>query len=511
MAKVIMVQGTMSNAGKSLIAAGLCRVFSRAGYRVRPFKSQNMALNSFVTPEGLEIGRAQAMQAEACGVEPSFAMNPILLKPTADASSQVIVNGRSIGNMTAREYFSYKRELIPDVKRAFRLLEQESDIIVIEGAGSPAEINLRHKDIVNMGLAEMLNAPVILVGDIDRGGVFAQLLGTYMLFTEKERSYLAGLVINKFRGDKTLLDPGIEMMRDRLPVPFVGVIPYTRLRLEDEDSISDRFLRRSPLDAKAIDIVCVRLPWLSNFTDLDVFEQFEGVSVRYVDDVRDFGHPDMAVIPGSKNTISDLRWIKASGFADRLREHQREGKPVFGICGGFQILGKEVADPYGVEEGGTEEGLGLLPLVTVLEPEKTTRQFTGTVLDGGSFFPELSGREIEGYEIHMGKTEPVGAWSSSQAASENDPAPFTTDGTGYRCGNVYGTYIHGFFDKEGVAAAVLKGLASANGVEIDTSGSLGRREFKEKEYDRLADVIEQNMDMDAICGMLREAEVSEDD
>jgi len=504
MAKVIMIQGTMSNAGKSLLAAGLCRVFSRAGYRVRPFKSQNMALNSFVTPEGLEIGRAQAMQAEACGVEPSFAMNPILLKPTADASSQVIVNGRSIGNMTAREYFAFKKELIPEIRSAFRKLSEEADIIVIEGAGSPAEINLRHKDIVNMGLAEMLDAPVLLVGDIDRGGVFAQLLGTYMLFTEEEKSRLTGLIINKFRGDKTLLEPGIEMIRDKLPVPFVGVIPYTKLSLEDEDSISDRFSRRSPLDAKAVDIVCVRLPWLSNFTDLDVFEQFDGVSVRYVDDARDFGHPDMVVIPGSKNTIADLRWIRTSGMEERIREHQASGKPLFGICGGFQILGAAVEDPYEVEEGGSEEGLGLLPIKTVMESEKTTRQFEGTAVDAGDFFPELSGHSIKGYEIHMGKTVPI------EGASEN-LRDFTSSGTGVRCGNVYGTYVHGFFDEKGVAGSIIRGIAASKGIAVDTSGEMGRMEFKEKEYDRLADVIEENMDMDAVYAMLREARISEDD
>ncbi|MCR4669520.1 MAG: cobyric acid synthase [Clostridia bacterium] len=504
MAKVIMVQGTMSNAGKSLLAAGLCRVFSRDGYRVRPFKSQNMALNSFVTPEGLEIGRAQAMQAEACGVEPSFAMNPILLKPTADASSQVIVNGRSIGNMTAREYFQYKLSLIPEVKSAFRQLADQCDIVVIEGAGSPAEINLRQKDIVNMGLAEMLNAPVILVGDIDRGGVFAQLLGTYMLFSEKEKSHLAGLVINKFRGDKTLLDPGIEMMKDMLPVPFVGVVPYTKLRLEDEDSLSERFLRKSPRDAKAIDIVCVRLPWLSNFTDLDVFEQFRDVSVRYVDDVRDFGDPDMVVIPGSKNTIADLRWIRSSGMEELIRAHKASGKPLFGICGGFQILGREVCDPLGVEDGGSEEGLGLLPIKTVMEAVKTTRQFEGSVLDGGACFPGLTGRAITGYEIHMGKTVPV-------CEEGEELSAFTPAGTGVRCGNVYGTYVHGFFDEAGVAGSVIRGLAKSKGVTADTTGEMSRREFKEKEYDRLADVLEENMDMKAIYGMLREARISEDD
>ena len=499
MAKVIMIQGTMSNAGKSLTCAGLCRVFSQDGYRVRPFKSQNMALNSFVTPEGLEIGRAQAMQAEACGVEPSFAMNPILLKPTADASSQVIVNGRSIGNMTAREYFAFKESLIPEIEKAFRKLAAECDIIVIEGAGSPAEINLRHKDIVNMGLAEMVDAPVLLVGDIDRGGVFAQLLGTYLLLSESEKERLTGVIINKFRGDKTLLDPGIEMMKDKMPVPFVGVIPYTKLRLEDEDSLSERFLKQRPEEAAAIDICAIRLPWLSNFTDLDVFEQFAGVSVRYVSDVRDFGDPDLVVIPGSKNTIADLRWLRSSGMGEALRAYKEAGKPLFGICGGFQMLGEEVRDPLGVEEGGTETGLGLLPISTVMAGEKTTRQYRGTVADGGPLFPALTGMAVTGYEIHMGQTE------ISEADGNPVVEAFTSGSTGYRCGNVYGTYVHGFFDETGIAGAIVGALAARKGVTVETAGALSRRAYKEREYDHLADVIRQNMDMEAVYAMLREA------
>ena len=310
MAKVIMVQGTMSNAGKSLIVAGLCRIFKQDGYRVAPFKSQNMALNSFITKEGLEMGRAQVMQAEAAGVEPVAAMNPILLKPTTHVGSQVIVNGEVLGNMSARDYFAYKKQLIPEIKKAFRELERDNDIIVIEGAGSPAEINLRENDIVNMGLAELLDAPVLLVGDIDRGGVFAQLLGTLMLLEEPEKERVKGLIINKFRGDKTILDPGVVMLEERGHVPVVGVVSYMELSIDDEDSLSSRFDRR---EEGLIDIAVIRYPRISNFTDLSVLEQIGQVSVRYVDSVRDLHHPDMIVLPGR----SEMDAGKWSGGADQ--------------------------------------------------------------------------------------------------------------------------------------------------------------------------------------------------
>ena len=378
MSKVIMVQGTMSNAGKSLLAAGLCRIFRQDGYRVAPFKSQNMALNSFVTSEGLEMGRAQVMQAEASGIEPLAAMNPILLKPTDDEGSQVVVNGRPIGNMKARDYFAYKKELIPVIRDAFRSLETKADIIVVEGAGSPAEINLKENDIVNMGLAEMLDAPVILVGDIDRGGVFAQLLGTLMLLEDRERERIGGLVINKFRGDASLLDSGIQMLEEKGGVPVVGLVPYMDVRLEDEDSLSERLTRTA---RGRIDIAVIRLPKLSNFTDMDVFEQFSEVAVRYVDRAQDLGTPDLIILPGSKSTIGDLRWLKDRGFADRVRECAVAGIPVIGICGGYQMLGERVSDPDGVEGGGEVAGLGLLPVTTVLAgdsgPASTKARLTG--------------------------------------------------------------------------------------------------------------------------------------
>lgn len=481
MAKTIMVQGTMSNAGKSLVVAGLCRVFTRKGYRVSPFKSQNMALNSFATPDDLEIGRAQAMQAEACGVEPEVIMNPVLLKPTGDSVSQVIVKGKPIGNMTAREYFKFKTSLIPDINKAFSELASKNDIIVIEGAGSPAEINLREKDIVNMGLADMVDAPVILVGDIDRGGVFAQLYGTYMLLSEREKELLKGVVINKFRGDKSLLDPGIEMMKEKMDVPFVGVLPYINLNIDDEDSLTDRFKKQKP---GLIDIVAVRLPRISNYTDLDVFTQYQGVTVRYTEDPDDILVGDMVVLPGTKNTLADLKWLKEKNLDEAVIEARNSGIPIVGICGGFQMLGNMVKDPLGIEEGGEAEGLGLLPLVTTMEEKKITKQRDGhfPIMEG--FFSCLSGCSYSGYEIHTGDTEGY---------------------LEYFDHNVLGTYVHGIFDEEGIASRILEKLAREKGVSLNLEPALGRRKYKEKEYDRLADMIEENMNMEAIYGMLKEA------
>ena len=337
MAKVIMVQGTMSGVGKSLLVAGLCRMMKQDGYRVAPFKSQNMALNSFVTEEGLEMGRAQVMQAEAAGIKPLVCMNPILLKPTDHVGSQVIVNGEVLGNMSARDYFAYKKKLIPDIKRAFCKLEECADIIVIEGAGSPAEINLRENDIVNMGMAEMVDAPVILVGDIDRGGVFAQLLGTLMLLTDAEKRRVKGLVINKFRGDSSLLDSGIAMLEERGGIPVIGVIPYMDIALEDEDSLTQRFENRDNSGGSKIEIAVIRYPRISNFTDFNVFEQIPEVSVRYVDSPEKLGCPDIVFLPGSKNTMGDLLWMRQNGLEGAVKK-LAQSIPVCAICGCVQML-----------------------------------------------------------------------------------------------------------------------------------------------------------------------------
>ena len=493
MAKVIMVQGTMSNAGKSLIAAGLCRIFKQDGYRVAPFKSQNMALNSFITEEGLEMGRAQVMQAEAAGIRPRVCMNPMLLKPTNHTGSQVIVNGEVLGNMSAKDYFAYKTQLIPDIKKAFRKLEEMADIIVIEGAGSPAEINLRENDIVNMGMAEMVDAPVLLAGDIDRGGVFAQLLGTLSLLTEEEKSRVKGLLINKFRGDKSILDPGIEILEEKGKVPVVGVIPYMDLSIEDEDSLTERFEKK---EADWIDIAVIRYPRISNFTDFHVFEQMKGVSVRYVTSVSELQHPDLIFLPGSKNTMGDLKWMRQNGLEAAIKK-MAELVPVCGICGGYQMLGNVIADPYEVEEGGTISGIGLLPLETILEQEKTRCQIKGTIGTQKGIFQSLSGKEFTGYEIHMGKTRYRDGTECKETMISDEKA------------QVYGSYVHGIFDQGSIAAEVVEALAIKKGITLEDLEFSDYQQFKETQYDKLADTLRIYLDMEAIYGMLREAKLED--
>ncbi len=495
MAKVLMVQGTMSNVGKSLLVAGLCRIFKRDGYRVAPFKSQNMALNSFITTEGLEMGRAQVMQAEAAGITPMVCMNPVLLKPVNQTGSQVIVNGEVLGNMNARDYFAFKRQLIPDIKKAFRRLEEYADIIVIEGAGSPAEINLKQNDIVNMGLAEMVDAPVLLVGDIDRGGVFAQLLGTLILLTERERERVKGLIFNKFRGDRSILDPGIEMLEDKGKVPVIGVVPYMDLSLEDEDSLTDRFSEKAD---GLIDIAVIRYPRISNFTDFNVFEQMPEVTVRYVTSVSKLHRPDLIFLPGSKNTMGDLKWMRENGLEAAVKK-LAEDIPVFGICGGYQMLGYRIDDPDGVEEGGSARGMELLPVFTVLQREKKRRQVEGVINKPEGMFHSLSGYEFRGYEIHMGKTMNIENYADSGINLED------TFVISAKNKNVYGSYVHGLFDRENIANSIVRILAEKKGITIKDGAFEDYQLFKEKQYDKLADTLRLCLNMEEIYGMLKDA------
>ena len=500
MSKVIMVQGTMSNAGKSLVVAGLCRIFRQDGHRVAPFKSQNMALNSFITKEGLEMGRAQVMQAEAAGIEPMSIMNPILLKPTTDKGSQVIVNGEVIGNMPAKEYFQYKTKLIPDIIKAFQKLEEIADIIVIEGAGSPAEINLKENDIVNMGLAKLVDAPVLLVGDIDRGGVFAQLLGTIMLLEEDEKERVKGLIVNKFRGDKTILDPGIVMLEERGGIPVTGVLPYMHLKLDDEDSLSERLTDKG---SGMVNVTVVRLPRISNFTDFSAFERIDGVKVRYATRPGDLADADMVILPGSKNTIGDLKWLRESGMEASIYRFAQE-KPVMGICGGYQMLGSLISDPEGVEEGGSIRGLGLLATETCLKGQKTTLQVTGQFESLEGFFACLSNQRISGYEIHMGETTyQEGQGVLTRICSEDGEK--RADGA--IRGNVCGTYVHGIFDQGDVAYRIAKALADQKGVTLKAPEEADYQAFKESQYDLLAAEMRKYMDMDAVYAMLREAAI----
>lgn len=479
MAKNIMIQGTMSNAGKSLLCAGLCRILKQDGYKVAPFKSQNMALNSFITADGGEMGRAQVVQAEAAGIAPDVKMNPILLKPTTDVGSQVIVNGVVQGNMRAMEYYKRKRDYIPAVMEAYNALAAEYDIIVIEGAGSPAEINLKQEDIVNMGLAKLVDAPVLLVGDIDRGGVFAQLYGTVALLEPEERARIKGTIVNKFRGDKKILEPGLKILEELCGVPVAGVIPYTYVDIDDEDSLSERFNRST--GQRLLDIAVIRLPRISNFTDFSPFERYENVSLRYVDKVADLKKPDMILIPGTKSTISDLMWLRQSGLEAAILKAADAGTLIFGICGGYQMLGKTISDPEQVEAAGVTEiaGMGLLEMETVFRGEKVQTQTKGVFSDVSGVLTGLNGLFYEGYEIHMGRS-----------LETNDPL------NGNK--NVYGSYIHGIFDAPGVTDGILKALCGQKGVDFGALGTFDIKAYKEQQYDKLADAVRSGLDMELI-------------
>lgn len=500
MAKLIMVQGTTSNAGKSLVTAALCRIFHQDGYKVAPFKSQNMALNSYITKEGLEMGRAQVMQSEAACIEPDVRMNPILLKPTGEKGSQVILNGEVLRDMTAKEYYKQKKMLIPHILEAYNSLAEEYDIIVIEGAGSPAEINLRENDIVNMGMAELVDAPVILVGDIDRGGVFASIAGTLLLLTDDEKQRVKGTVINKFRGDVELLKPGLDMLEDITKVDVLGVIPYMKLEIDDEDSLSEKLENNTGYNL--IDIAVIKLPRISNFTDFNVFGMCKNVGLRYVSSVRDLGEPDMIIIPGTKNTIEDLKWLRQTGFEPRIKRHASEGKALFGLCGGYQMLGEKVYDPDNVESGGEIRGLELLKTETTFYKEKIRTQIKGRFNNIDGLYKPLSNIEFEGYEIHMGDTDiknesslgRINVVSAANNQSESADGAFND--------NVAGSYIHGIFDNSQVVNTMVKILYEKKGLRADELESFDIKEFKNSQYNLLAQEVRNSLDMEKIYKIL---------
>ena len=483
-AKRIMVQGTMSGAGKSLLCAALCRIFAQDGYRVAPFKSQNMALNSFVTRDGLEMGRAQVVQAQAAGVEPDVRMNPILLKPSSDTGSQVIVGGEVRGQMSAAAYFKMKRQLIPEILAAFDSLSEEADIVVIEGAGSPAEINLKADDIVNMGLAKLVDAPVLLAGDIDRGGVFAQLYGTVALLEPEERARIAGLVINKFRGDVDILRPGLAMLEEKTGLPVLGVVPYLHVEIEDEDSLSERLNARDVV--KPLDVAVIRLPHISNFTDFIPLEQHELLGVRYVQRARELGAPDLVILPGTKNTMEDLLWLRQSGLEAAVRKLAQAQTPVLGVCGGYQMLGQTLDDPAGTESGKplSLAGLGLLPTRTTFDAQKRRTQVRAVAL-GAPF----AGARMTGYEIHNGRTTVNG-----------EPFCRLADGTpeGCVCKNVFGTYLHGLFDSGELTQALVKLLCARKGISPKETRPASMAEYRQTQFDLLADGVRGALDMGAV-------------
>ena len=507
-----MIQGTMSNVGKSVLAAGLCRIFAQDGFSVAPFKSQNMALNSFITADGLEMGRAQVMQAEAAGAEPSVLMNPILLKPTSDVGSQVIVNGEVLGTMSAKEYFAYKTRLIPHIMRAYTQLATEHDIVVIEGAGSPAEINLKENDIVNMGMAERAHAPVLLVGDIDRGGVFAQLVGTVALLTEDERARVKGFIINKFRGDESLLTSGIRMLEEKTGIPVVGTVPYMHITLDDEDSLSEHLHTSAHFEenSEKLQIAVIKLPHISNFTDVTPLQTHSAVNLYYVSSPADVGEPDAIIIPGTKNTISDMHWLTESGLSERIRACVSKNTPIVGICGGFQLLGARISDPFGVESNTKTavSALGLLPVETTFTPKKTRTRVHGTIALQTGFFAPLSALPVEGYEIHMGETQLITddaqARTCSIVAEVTDSVSLTHKTEGVSSGTVLGTYLHGFFDSPAITRAFLSLIAQKRAVPLSDDDAPVRThaDFKESQYNLLAQTLREHLDMQKIYALL---------
>ena len=482
-AKCIMVQGTMSGAGKSLLCAALCRIFKQDGYKVAPFKSQNMALNSYVTRNGMEMGRAQVMQAEAAGIEPDVRMNPVLLKPSSDIGSQVIVLGEVRGQMTATEYYEYKNSLMPEVMKAYNELAEENDIIVIEGAGSPAEINLRENDIVNMGMAEAAGAPVLLAGDIDRGGVFAQLYGTVKLLTDDEQKRIAGLIVNKFRGDIDILAPGLKMVEEKTGIPVLGVVPYIRVDIDDEDSLAPRLNAKS--EVKPLDIAIIRIPRMSNFTDFAPLEAHEVIGARYVQSAEELHNPDMVIIPGTKSTMDDLLWMRQNGIESAIQKLASSGTPVLGVCGGYQMMGEKLSDPYHIE-GDLEEmhGMGLLPTETTFTQLKTRTRFTADVKA-----KDFEGAKLDGYEIHMG-----------ESIVKGDPFLTLENGKddGCACGTNFGTYLHGLFDTGELTEKLVKYLCDRKGIEYSEAAPISHNAYVEKQYDILADGVRAAMDFDKI-------------
>jgi len=498
-APCLMVQGTASGVGKSLLAAAFCRIFARAGFRVAPFKSQNMALNAAVTVEGGEIGRAQAAQATAAGIEATVDMNPILLKPEPGYRSQVVVRGRALTSVTWREYQQMQAQLLPIVAESLAGLRRAFDLVIIEGAGSPAEINLRDSDIVNMRVARMADAPVLLVGDIDRGGVFAALLGTLALLDPPDRARVGGLIVNRFRGDETVLAPGLAELSARSGVPVLGVVPYLESRLvpsEDSLDLDDRSRWGAP---GTIDIAVVRLPLISNFDDFEPLAAEPGVHVRFVHGADEVHGADVIVLPGSKSTVSDLRWLVASGLAQAIQRAAAEGRPVIGVCGGYQMLGEAVHDPDRVESDAVRtKALGLLPVVTTFAPGKTTVRVRARVGEASGPFSRAAGSEVVAYEIHSGRTSP------------SSPTPFTivergggpvrdADGAVSSTGAVVGTYLHGLFANDSLRRALLEFLAERKGIAVDLRWGTPAGD----RYDRLADAVARAVDVAAVAKLAR--------
>lgn len=507
MANYIMMMGTSSHVGKSILATAMCRILYRKGRKVVPFKAQNMALNSYVTRDGDEMGRAQVAQAEAAGMEPMVDMNPVLLKPTGNAASQVIIMGKPVGNMSAREYHrGYSLKAFDAVKEALGRLDKEYDTIVIEGAGSPAEINLKANDIVNMRVAKYLQAPVLLIADIDRGGALASLVGTLELLDEEERALVKGLVINKFRGDVTLLTPAIDFLEEKTGKPVLGVVPHIdQMGIDDEDSVSLEEKQAAPTEGD-IRIAVIQTPKISNFTDFDALAHEKDVALYYVKSVDDLGEPDVIMLPGSKNTTEDMLYLRKSGLGEKILAHAKVGKAVIGICGGYQMLGEVIRDPQHTESQNDEvAGLGLLGMETVFASEKLTSQVVAQCQDLHFMGQSISADNLQGYEIHMGHTA---------FTREADKHPFTVcqrrgkacasqEGTANAAGNVFGTYIHGVFDNDVFRRSVLNAIRHSKGLEA-LANTRNVMAEKQQAYEHLADVVENALDMEKLYQIMGE-------
>lgn len=500
MANSIMIQGTSSHVGKSVLCTALCRIFLQDGFRTAPFKAQNMALNSAVTPDGGEIGRAQAAQAEAAGIKPTVQMNPILLKPKADMQAQVIVLGKPLGDMSAREY---RQDYLPQaeslVKQCLRTLQDEYEILVIEGAGSPAEVNLKDRDIVNMKTAELAEAPVLLAADIDRGGVFASLVGTLALLESHERARVQGFIINKFRGDIELLKPGLTFLEEKTGIPVLGVVPYIHEHgIDQEDSVSLSDYESPGQSDQPVRIAVLQLPRISNFTDIKPLLTIPDTQVYYVKPGEKIGDADAVIIPGTKNSILDLLYLRAEGYDQEIVALARQGKFVIGICGGYQMLGQQLLDPLGTEaEIGSWQGLGLLPFTTTYSGQKITHQVKARILGAEGFWQELQGQLVNGYEIHSGRCEMLAGQGLLRIETRSGQADQTLDGMSDQSGRVWGTHIHGIFDNPGLLLAFVNDLRRLKGLpQLDISDlGAGRQE---EVYDRLAAVVRESLDMDRL-------------
>lgn len=491
-AKTLMIQGTGSSVGKSIMVAALCRIMRQDGFRVAPFKSQNMALNSFVTREGHEMGRAQVVQAEAAGIEPGVDMNPVLLKPEADAKSQVVVMGKPWKTVSARDYYKYTPELLPIIEESLDRMCSEYDVVVIEGAGSPAEINLTRFEIVNMKIADMAQAPVLLVGDIDKGGVFASLVGTVVLMKEEERKWIQGFIINKFRGDISILEPGLDYLEEYTGIPVLGVVPYYHdIMINEEDSIR----RLSHGDEFVIDIAVIHLPRISNSTDFEPLQQEPGVRLRYITAVWQLGSPDLIIVPGSKSTISDLDHLKDIGLAQAIVDYAEKGTPVIGICGGFQMLGKKIEDPEGIESNSKSvDGLGLLDIKTVFEGEKTTYQVRERVVADEGILNGIMGEVLTGYEIHMGQTVLGDTAVAFGIIERSEDEGTHSDGAMGRSGKTFGTYLHGLFDDDAFRRSLLENIKQG----YKFGNVENKLPSKEEQYDKLAALVRQSLDIERI-------------